>query len=75
MMNEGSRQSLLERLRKASFEIIPINGIEERNHHLPAGSEVVAHGISALHFYTSDQLDSTGEWYRGMIEALENRSF
>jgi methylenetetrahydrofolate reductase (NADPH) len=40
MMDEGSRQALLKSLRKASFEIIPIKGIEEKVHHLPAGSEV-----------------------------------
>jgi methylenetetrahydrofolate reductase (NADPH) len=31
-------------------------------------------GISALHFYTFNQLDSTEEWYRGMIKALESGS-
>ncbi len=39
-MDEASRQSLLKSLHKASFEIIPIKGIEEKVHHIPAGSEV-----------------------------------
>jgi methylenetetrahydrofolate reductase (NADPH) len=40
VIDEGSRQALLASLHKASFEIIPIKGIEKKVHHLPAGSKV-----------------------------------
>ena len=40
MIEDGSRRALLDSLRKASFEIIPIKGIENKVEHIPSGSDV-----------------------------------
>ena len=40
MIEDGSRRALLDSLRKACFEIIPIKGIENKVDHIPSGSEV-----------------------------------
>ena len=40
MIDEDSRRALIDSLRKACFEIIPIKGIEGKVDHIPPGSEV-----------------------------------